>query len=796
MVTQTTTTCTLCGLPTLHPITDQQGGVFCCPACREVAHLLQDSSTPAPATEAAAQGTAPEAAENVTLSLSGMWCSSCAWLIGEQLKRSPGVQSADVSFIQQEAHLTFDLQKTNPKRLKRRVRQLGYRANLPDEKPHDEEDAFLTRLLIGGVLAMHVMLISIMLYIREGFGMASPDTQWLADFFQVMLLLASGPLVLILGLPILRAGLISLLRGRPNTHTLIAIGAFAAFGLSLRNHFAGSGPVYFDTASMLLFLVTIGRWLEMQAHKASGEAVERLWKQIPPEAVWLTSEGEKIVPVDKLPPGARVRVKPGERFPVDGLIAIGEGDVDTSLLTGEPTPVTHYPGDAALAGTVCLDGSFEVITTAVGAETHAGQIGRLLHQALWQRAPVERLADRLAAWMVPAAIALAGGAFYFWTTRLGLETGLLHALSVLLIACPCALGLATPLTLWLSLGRAAESGVILRSTAVLEKLGRVKQVFFDKTGTLSQLPMRVQAIKTTPHPIDAAHPNEPEQTTEFLQSVAALEALSEHPLGQAIVAEAQQRELPLPTPTDFHALPGQGVTAQLNGQQLWVGSQRLMTAQTLHTAPELAQTAREWQSQGLSVVYAGWDGEVRGLLGLGETIRSEAIEVVRQLRNDGLLVAVLTGDDASAGERWQDALGVPVHAGLLPDEKMSHLQNAGEGVAMVGDGINDGPALAAASVGIALSQGTDVARAAAEAVLVQDDLRAVPWLLGLSQEAMRRVHQNLAWAFVYNLIGLAFALTGHLQPVLAALAMVTSSLIVTLNALRLRRFPTLHHSKK
>ncbi len=486
--------CSVCGLTTLHPLTNEAGEVFCCPSCREVAALLAESPLEDATRRSGRSLTSAQTQEEVVLTLGGMWCSSCAWLVGEQLKRTKGVVDAEVSFIQHQANLTFDPLITNPRLLKKRVRSLGYKAALPDEKPYDEEESFFTRLLIGGVMVLHDMIVGAGIYAREIFGWVTPESQPLVEFFQVMMLITSLPVLILLGLPILRAGFASLLRGQPNIHTLITIGTFSAFGLSVRNLIAGHGGLYFDTATMLIFLVSVGRWLEMQAHKSSSAAVTRLLEQIPDQATIVTPDGDKLVRVSDLRAGQRVRVRPGEKFPVDGLIATGEGDVDESFLTGEPRPVTYRAGDAVQAGTLSLDGGVEVIATAVGDSTTAGQIGRLLHEALWNRSPLERLADKLSAWMTPIALSLATLAFLFWNHRSGVEEGLLVALSVLLIACPCALGLATPLTLWLSLGRAAESGIILRSTSALERLAKVEKVFFDKTGTLTKLPMRVREV--------------------------------------------------------------------------------------------------------------------------------------------------------------------------------------------------------------------------------------------------------------------------------------------------------------
>ena len=769
--------CALCGLSTNYPLANDMGQLFCCPACREVSALLakEDSQTATPV------ATTTGEVATTTLCLGGLWCTSCGWLIGATLQRSAGVQDADVSFLQREARITYDPAQTTLTRLIKQVQRLGYRAWAADDQPHDEEDGEWFRLIIAGVLVMQVMMMSFSIYLRDWVGWSSPETQWLVDILNVVNLVLAVPVLVMLGLPIIRAGAASLLQGRPNLHTFVALGASAAFILSVRNLIAGNDRVYFDTSVVLFFLVAVGRWFEMQAQKQSTQVVERLAAQLPHDAAWLTPAGEQRIPVDQVTKGARIRVRPGERFPVDGLVAVGEGDVDESLLTGEPDPVPRRAGDAVLAGTLNLDGSFEVITTATGAEAAAGQIGRLLHQALWQRAPIERLADKLAAWMTPIVLVLAGVTFAFWTWQSGFEVGLVYALSVLLIACPCGLGIATPLTLWIGLGRAAEAGVLLRSTGVLERLATVRLGFFDKTGTLTQRPIRLQELVATG------------DEATFLTNVHTLEAASEHPLAQAIVNGIEERQhSPVATrqsPVNFRALPGRGVTGEVNGTTVWVGNRGLMATAGLMLPSVLQTLAATWQQDGVTVVYAGWAQQVQGLLALGETLRPEAATTLTQLQAAGLQVAVLTGDDQVAGARWQRELAVPVLAEQRPEDKLQQLQQAGAGVLMVGDGINDGPALAAATVGIALQHGTDVAQVAADAILLHDDLRTIPWLLDLARLAMRKVRQNLAWAFTYNFIGVGLAMTGYLQPSIAALFMVTSSLFVTGNALRLRRFP-------
>lgn len=809
--TKTLSTCSLCGLTTLHPLVNDAGEVFCCPSCREVAALLAESpreeARRGRLLEEERRGRSLTSAQEVTITLGGMYCPSCAWLVEERLKRTKGVVSAEVNYIQQQASITFDASIANYQSLKKRIRSLGYQAALPNEKPHDEEESFFMRLAICSVLALHDVIVGGTIYARELLGLASAETEWLVDFFRLMMLVTAIPVLLLLGLPILRAGLASLLRGQPNIHTLITIGTFSAFGISLWNYARGhTAQIYFDTASMLIYLISIGHWLEMQAHKAGSESVERLLKQIPATAALVTAGGEKEIAAAELKPGMRVRVRPGERFPVDGLIASGEGDVDASLLTGEPRPVTKREGDAAQAGTISLDGSFEVIASAVGAATAAGQIGRLLHEALWNRSPLERLADKMSAWLTYGAVALAALAFLFWNYRSGAEHALLVALTVLLIACPCALGLATPLTLWLALGRAADSGAILRSTGAIERLARVKKIFFDKTGTLTTLPMQVKEIVVEPS--SPALPPRGEESSlslrerdgvrenaeakEFLRIVASIENQSEHPLAKAIVSHARAKRIKLAKPASFAALPGRGVTAAITNHQspIVIGSERLMTENNLRLSASLAQKADAFRAAGMIVVFAGWEGQARGLIALGETARPETAEAVNQASARGLRLEVLTGDEAQAGRRWQEALGIPVQAGLRPEEKLARIR-AETDAAMVGDGINDGPALAAASVGLAMHHGTDVAGAAADVVLMREDLRLIPWLVDLSRHAMRKVRQNLGWAVVYNLIGVALAMAGLLTPLLAALAMVLSSVLVTGNAMRLRTFPPL-----
>ncbi len=743
--------------------------MYCCHACREVAALLEENPIPAP-------GAVGGPLASTTLSLGGLWCASCAWLVEERLRRAGGVVDARVSYLERKAQVTFEPTSTSVAALRRLVWRLGYRASEKDD--YDEEDALFTRMLVGGLIAMHIMVISLTIYVREWFGLASPEAAWMEHIFYLMQFCLSIPLVFLLGVPILRAGINSLLRGMPNIQTLVGMGALAALALSARNLFIGEGHVYFDTGAMLFFLVTVGHWLELKAHASGKTAYDALGAFLPEAVHRIVPDREETVPLAEIKPGQRIRVRPGERIPVDGIVAAGEGEIDESLLSGEPKPVSRGLDDPVYAGSLNLDGVLEVIVSRTGPETRTGQIRRLLERLIWERSPAEKLADRFAARLVYAALLIAGLTFAGYWAAVDLETALLNSLSVLLIACPCALGIATPLTLWHGVGRALEHGVLVRSSALFEILGTVRRVYFDKTGTLTKLPNQV--LRLVPAPAE---------TEEFFSTAAAAEQFAPHPFARAIWEHAEHLGLAIPAAAGFRTLPGAGVSAQVDGQTVWVGSRRLMENRGVQFDAATRAIAQQEEEAGRVVVCAGWGGRVRGLVVIGEKLRPEARSVLADLAALGLEPVVLTGDSEAAGRRWARLLGIPVLAGLLPEDKLDVIRSGPGASMMVGDGINDGPALAAASVGAAMLHGTEVAQAAAEVTLLEDDLRALPWLVHLAAETRRRLRQNLVWAAVYNVVGVALAVAGVLQPVFAALAMVLSSAFVTRNALRLRRFP-------
>jgi P-type Cu+ transporter len=764
--------CALCGLDTNHPIYGKNQEPYCCHSCSEIAILLAEDPLPEKPIEFSS-GNQTE----ITMSVGGMWCSSCAWLVEEKLKREKGVQNAQISFVQRKAKITFNDESTNVKKLIRSVNRFGYKASLKEEDL-EEEDRFETRMMVGGVVASHIMMTSLIMYFRELTGLATPEAAWLEHIFFLMQFVASILLFLILGLPILRAGIVSFLRGVPNIQSLVTLGSLAAFGISVRNlFFVEAGHVYFDTAAMLLFLVTIGRWLEMRAHHVSKSAIDDLLNPVADTVLSISKEGETPKNVSELKMGNRIRIFAGEFFPADGRIASGEGEVDESLLTGEPRPIHRKQNDSVFAGTKNLDGEFDVIVSKTGEHTKAGLIQKLLLQAMWQRSPIERLADRLAARMVWGAIVVASLTFIGWYPY-GFETALLNTLSVLLIACPCALGLATPLTLWQAIGHAAQKGILLRSTAVLERLTKVREIFYDKTGTLSIIPMQLQEVYT-----------ERESSSDLLYKVAAVEKYSEHPFSNAILSACKD-EIPSDWKVEnYKSIPGWGISGELNGEKIIIGSGELMQRENFAVLPIYREKSKHLEENGYVVIFVGWDGNVQGLLGIGETIRPEITEVIENLGNKNYSQTVLTGDTLAAGKRWNELLNIPVKAGLKPEDKLKWVEGRDEGTLMIGDGINDGPALAKADVGVTLQSGADIAQSAAEITLLNNDLRGLPWLLELANETNRRLKINLVWAATYNIIGVGLAVAGLLQPVIAAFAMILSSLIVTRNALQIRKFP-------
>jgi Cu+-exporting ATPase len=601
-------------------------------------------------------------------------------------------------------------------------------------------------------------------------------------------LLLATPVVLWAGWPLLERGWASLVYRSLNMFTLIATGTLAAYIYSLVATLApgifpasmrtdGHVPVYFESAAVITALVLLGQMLELRARQQTSSAIRALLQLAPKTARRVRPNGtEEDVPIEQVYPGHKLRVRPGEKIPVDGLVLEGSSAVDESMITGEPIPSEKNAGSRVTGGTVNGTGSFVMQAERVGADTLLARIVKMVNEAQRSRAPIQRLADVVASWFVPAVIAVAVITFIVWSVwgpEPRLAFALVNAIAVLIIACPCALGLATPMSVMVATGRGASAGVLIRNAEALEKLAQVDTLVVDKTGTLTEGRPKVVSV----------------DNPELLRLAASVEKLSEHPLAAAIVAAAMERKLALGEARDFQSITGQGVSATVDGHQITVSNRG---------SKEFEERAAPWLRDGQTVVYVSVDGAPAGLLGIADPIKASAVEAVERLHRDGLRIVMITGDHKITAEAVASKLGIDqVLAEVLPDAKakeVARLQEEGRVVAMAGDGINDAPALARAQVGIAMGTGTDIAIESASVTLVKGDLRGIIRARELSQATLHNIRQNLFFAFVYNTIGVPLA-AGVLypffgillSPMIASAAMTFSSVSVITNALRLRR---------
>ena len=653
---------------------------------------------------------------------------------------------------------------------------------------------FWSAALTAPILAL---MISEMLPEKPLQRLLGPGAVW------VQFLLAT-PVVLWGGYPFFERGYRSLVNKSLNMFTLIALGTGAAYGYSLaatlfpglfpdafRDHHTGTIAVYFEPAAVIVTLVLLGQVLELRARGETSSALRALLSLAPKTARRVHPDGrEEDVLLELVVVSDRLRVRPGERVPVDGVVEEGESAVDESTLTGEPIPVEKVPGSRVASGTVNTTGTFVMRAERVGSDTLLASIVRLVAEAQRSRAPIQRLADQVSAWFVPAVIAVAIAAALVWGL-FGPEPRLAHALvnavAVLIIACPCALGLATPMSVMVATGRGAQAGVLVRSAAALEVLEKVDVLVVDKTGTLTEGKPKLSRVETLGG----------FDERELLELAASLERGSEHPLARAIVEGAEARGIPLVPPADFRSITGKGVLATVKGRKVAVGNAKLFEEIGTDPAP-LAGKADPLRGEGETVVLVAVDGKAAGLLSVGDPVRPTTPEAIRLLHDEGLKLVMLTGDSRVTALAVARRLGIDrVEAEVLPREKaeqVERLQREGRKVAMAGDGINDAPALARADVGIAMGTGTDVAIESADVVLVKGDLRGIVRARRLSRGTMRNIRQNLFFAFVYNTLGVPLA-AGVLypffglllSPMIASAAMTVSSVSVILNALRLRK---------
>ena len=743
----------------------------------ESAEIAYDPDRTGPAALAAvvaAAGFSVPATELV-IDVEGMTCAGCARRVAKALTAVPGVIDADVNPATDSAILRLAAPVAVDD-LVAAVADAGYRASPRGAAP--EPDATGRRfeaddLILAGAIVLTLPFVVQMVAMALGLGWHLPG--WLQ-------LALAAPVQVVAGARFYTGAFKALRAGTADMDVLVALGTTAAFGYSLYVLAGGAGHLYFEASAAVIALVMLGKRLEARAKRGTGRAVRALMA-LRPETARIERDGEAVErPVAAVRVGDVVRVRPGERIPVDGSIIEGESAVDESLVTGESVPADRAPGDPVIAGSINGTGHLRVQATAVGTDTTLSRIVRLVEQAQAGKAPIQRLVDRVAAVFVPAVLALAAVTLGGWLAAgAPLETALIAAVSVLVIACPCALGLATPAAIVAGVGTAARAGVLIKDVAALERSHAVDVVVFDKTGTLTVGRPRVVAVEPLADGWDAA---------ALLRLAAAAQSLSEHPIAAAMVEAARERGLALPPASDFASRTGAGVTATVEGRRIVIGNAALMAAEAV--AGCAADRVAASEAAGRTAVQVAVDGTAVGLVAVADTLRPGAAEAVADLRRRGIETWLLSGDARAIADRVAAEVGIDhVLAPVRPDRKaaeIERLRSAGRVVAMVGDGINDAPALAAADFGIAMGSGTDVALATAGVALLRPDPRLVPAALAVARRTRAKIRQNLFWAFVYNVIGLPLAALGLLSPAVAGAAMALSSICVVANALTLTRW--------
>ena len=719
----------------------------------------------------------------------GIRCASCVWLVERVLARTPGVSAARVSYATHRARIRWDPSRVGLEVVLGRISAAGYRPrpwadDARESARRAEAKDLLVRFGTAAFLASQLMIYQAALYAGYFQGIDAA-TRRLMEWISLGLTL---PVYLYSGWPFLAATARGLRRGALGMDALVAIGAGAALVYSVWQMLRG-GEVYFDTATMIPTLVLLGRWVEAAARGRASEAVSRLARLTPREARRLVRgpggrEERRTVPVSELAVGDRVEIVPGERVPLDGRVVEGASEVDESLVTGESRPVAKGPGAEVIGGTVNLHGALAVEVTRVGKDTVLAGIVRAVEEAQESRPRIQAVADRVVGWFVPAMLALAAATFAWWLARgAPLDRAVLVGISVVVIACPCALGLATPIAVVVATGVATARGILVRRGDVLERAARATDVLLDKTGTVTRgRPVLREVVPLAPGLSREA----------ALVLAAAVEARSEHHVGRA-VREAERALEAAAAPAavaGFRALPGRGVAATVDGAEVRVGNRRLLAEEGIPLPAGADERAAALEARGETVAFLARGGVAVALLSVADPVRDEAGDAVRALRAAGLAVRVVSGDTRATTGAVAAGLGLEALAEVTPvakREEVARLQAGRRRVIFAGDGVNDAPALAQAEVGVAMGRGADVTLESADAVLVRDDLRLLPDLVRLSRRTYAVVAQNLFWAFFYNAVAIPLAMAGLLHPIVAAAAMAASSLFVVGNSLRLRR---------
>ncbi|WP_019413640.1 heavy metal translocating P-type ATPase [Paenisporosarcina sp. TG20] len=742
--------------------------------------------------------------EQKSFAITGMTCASCVQTIEKATRKLAGVIESNVNLATEKLVVQYDPTIVSVSDITQAVSNVGYEAHEDMEtsdSANEEKDkkqknikSLWTRFLGSAVFTIPLFYISM----GHTVGLPLPEIinpMGNSEWFSLLQFILTLP-VMIFGWKFFSVGYKTLFRGHPNMDSLVALGTSAAFVYSLGatiaiwfGHSSYAENLYYESAAVILTLITLGKYLEVRSKGRTSEAIEKLMGLAPKTAMVVRNGEEVEISFDEVVVGDTVIVKPGAKIPVDGVVLEGMTSIDESMLTGESIPVEKNAGDNVIGASINKNGTIRYQATKVGKDTALSQIVKLVEDAQGSKAPIAKLADIISGYFVPIVIGIAilsGLAWYF-----GGETGLFAltiAISVLVIACPCALGLATPTAIMVGTGKGAENGVLIKSGVALETTHKVQTIVFDKTGTITEGKPKVTDIFTVNGISE----------TELLQLTASAEKGSEHPLGEAIVRGAEDKGLDFIKAENFNAIPGHGIEVTIDGKVVLAGNRKLMDVRNI-SLDTLAITSDELAGQGKTPMYIAINNKIAGIIAVADTVKENSLKAIEKLHKMGIEVAMITGDNKRTAEAIAKQVGIDrVLSEVLPEDKANEvkkLQAEGKKVAMVGDGINDAPALAQADIGIAIGSGTDVAMESADIVLMRSDLMDVPTAVELSKATIRNIKQNLFWAFAYNVVGIPFAmgifyLLGGplLNPMVAGAAMSLSSVSVLVNALRLKRF--------
>ncbi len=818
--------CTLCGLPVGNPgLREKQGEKdlhFCCFGCRQVFKILSGLpgglpedfrysslyrlsqasdligkrvddlgkngdkiQSPGPKTS---EDSEPEdqLARGLTLKVEGMWCTACAWLIEGVLSRISGVIKVEALFFSDLVRIRYLPHQVPPEDIQERLSQLGYRSSSFSGTSSSAREIKNDQLRLGisAILTFHIMMISLALYA----GFFQDLGTEAVGYLSYPLLILATPVLFYGGYPVFKKAWAGLGQRNPNMEVLIAIGALSAYAYSLFQMGQGSLHLYFDTAAMLIVLVLLGKYLEARAKERISRGLTELVLLANRKVRFLSDDRENWRTAEEVRPGDEFEVRSGERVAVDGRILFGRAALDESIITGESRPIPKGPEDDVQAGSLLLSGKLRIRATRVGTDSSIGRLITMIQEGLSRKTAVELFADRLTRWIIPGLLGLAAGtAVYLFFQGYSLEVSLLRAITILVITCPCTLGIAVPLAKVAAIGAGRTQGILFRNPAALEKIEGLDVLIFDKTGTLTEGRYALRKIITLG-----------DRSQEALQIIASLESLSDHFLARAIQDQARKSSLDLEAVIDFQMQPGLGVKGRVAGRQVIAGNRNWMRIQGMEIPKALESPAAVAEAEGMTVVFFGWNDQAEGILTFGDQLKESAREALSVLRQKGVQLRMLSGDSKETTAAIAGQLGISSFFGQArPQDKVDlirELQNQGHRVGMIGDGFNDAAALAQADVGFALGTKAEFSAGASDITLLTDNPIKISEVLDLSKRTMRIVRQNLGFAFFYNILGIPLAVSGLLNPMIAVLAMFASSLTVIGNTLRLNPAASNRHA--